>query len=101
MPSMSKNSPAQQGGMRSKSVTFPVDPASIMGEQKQPQAGDKPPEDPEAVLARAGTEAEGTSAGAQESALEDEDWDEGQVGRRVHDVLLRGESDHATRRAHG
>jgi hypothetical protein len=92
MPAMSKNSPAGQGGMRSKSVTFPVDPVSVMGEEQQAQAGDKPPEDPEAVLAREGSEAEGTSAGAQESALEEEAWDEEETGRGVHDVIMRGET---------
>lgn len=91
MPPLSKNSPAKNDGMRSKSVTFPVDPASIMGERRVLQPGDKPPEDPEAVLAREGSEAEGTSAGAQESALEEEEWDEIDNGGRMNDVIMRGQ----------
>ena len=92
MPPLSKNGLNGRMGMRSKSVTFPVDPASVMGQDEPPQAGDRPPEDPEAVLAREGSEAEGTSAGAQESALEEEDWEEEASGRTVNGVLMRGQS---------
>lgn len=74
---------------RSKSVTFPVDPVNREDEETELELGNKPPANPGEVLARAGEDAEGTSAGAQEAALNDDEWDEDEE-IRLGDVILRG-----------
>lgn len=89
--------PIKQDNQRSKSVSFPVNPVSLVDGKSIPgsASGNRPPEDPDAVLARQGEDAEGTSAGAQETALddlaeEDEDDDEDEKGLEVGDAVLRG-----------
>jgi hypothetical protein len=51
--------------------------------------GNKPPADPDDVLAREGEEAAGTSAGAQEAALEDDEWDQ-EDAVELGGVVMRG-----------
>ncbi|KAL7420775.1 hypothetical protein Q5752_004727 [Cryptotrichosporon argae] len=68
---------------RPKTVQFPVDPVHTAADPDGPRRGNKPPAEPEAVLAREGEDAAGTSAGAVEDALEEEEEEEfGQVVMR-------------------
>jgi hypothetical protein len=83
----------RERGQRSKSVSFPFDPVQAMDvavAHQPPRQGDKPPKDPEAVLARDGDEAQGTSAGAQEATLREDEWDDEEDPTAVS-VLKRGE----------
>ena len=79
---------------RSKSVSFPMDPVDLVDGEIVPldAAGDKPPLNPESVLAREGDQAQGTSAGAQAAALDEVDEDSDEVALRTGDVQLRGGS---------
>jgi hypothetical protein len=78
---------------KSKTVQFPLDLEEHEvgdGEERRPRRGNKKPADPEDVLAREGDEVEGTSAGAVEATMADEDDDEDGVPL-PGDVLMRGE----------
>ena len=77
---------AQEQG-RAKTVQFPVDLNDAPGVmRRQIRKGNKAPADPGDVLAREGEEAEGTSAGAVEDALHDEE----EEGFEPGSVMLRG-----------
>lgn len=81
--------------LRSKSVSFPFDPVQAMDAavaHQPPRQGDRPPKDPEAVLAREGDDAQGTSAGAQEATLREDEWDDEEEDLTPVSVLKRGES---------
>ena len=83
---------------KSKSVQFPVDPVQYIendgngqdGAGKVTSSGDDTPADPEQVLSREGSEAAGTSAGAVDRALEEEDEDIDEL-IKPGDVVMRGE----------
>ncbi|KAK8858607.1 hypothetical protein IAR55_002836 [Kwoniella newhampshirensis] len=83
---------------KSKTVQFPMDHVEVMSDENltgegqpkesQKRKGNKAPVDPDAVLSREGDEAAGTSAGAAEQAMEEEDgeWEE---EKRPGEVILR------------
>jgi hypothetical protein len=84
----------RERGIRSKSVSFPFDPVQAMDAavaHQPPRQGDKPPKDPETVLAREGDAAQGTSAGAQEETLREDEWDDDEEDLTPVSVLRRGE----------
>lgn len=85
VPMRSKVNPS-----RSKSVSFPVELVHTVDGEARLSQGNKPPADPDDVLAREGQEAEGTSAGAQEAALNEDLWDDEEVVE-PGDVILRGD----------
>ena len=85
--------PNGPGGIsKSKSVQFPLDPVDHLanGTSEPLRKGNKAPADPGRVLAREGDQVEGTSAGAAESAMGDEDDDEDFVPGQI---IMRGEPD--------
>ena len=76
---------------KAKTVHFPVGSprtTPLVGTRYEPpRKGNKAPADPEAVLARAGDDAVGTSAGAAEEAMEDDDEEEDLM---PGEVIMRG-----------
>ncbi|KAK4686458.1 hypothetical protein P7C73_g3664, partial [Tremellales sp. Uapishka_1] len=77
---------------RSKTVQFPMDPVQdteTEGEAR-PRKGNKQPVNPEDVLAREGDDAAGTSAGAVEDMMEDEQEEDDEGDILPGDVIMRG-----------
>lgn len=86
------NAAADAQQSRAKTVQFPVDMDDAPGVmRKQVRKGNKQPARPSEVLAREGEEAEGTSAGAVEEAMADEEEEEEGM-LRPGSVIMRGES---------
>ncbi|WVQ73104.1 hypothetical protein IAR50_002668 [Cryptococcus sp. DSM 104548] len=75
----------REGQHKAKTVQFPADHASVM--PSLTRDGDGGPARPEDVLEREGAGAEGTSAGAVEDALGDNEWLP--EDRKVGEVILR------------
>ena len=78
---------------RAKTVHFPPRRVSAVQSEdgEAPRKGNKQPASPEAVLAREGGDASGTSAGAAERAMENEDSEE-EEEVLPGEVLMRGKS---------
>ncbi|TYJ58455.1 hypothetical protein B9479_000662 [Cryptococcus floricola] len=75
----------REGQQKAKTVQFPADYASVM--PSLARSGDSEPAKPEHVLEREGAEAEGTSAGAVEEVLGENEWLPEE--RKVGEVILR------------
>ncbi len=81
---------------RAKTVHFPVGSpeyiAAHENDEEPLRRGNKAPADPEAVLAREGNDAAGTSAGAAEEAMDnDQDNEEQEEDILPGEVIMRGE----------
>lgn len=86
----SSNRRSAAGKGRSKSVQFPMDPVQSPTVPYTESRGDEEPVDPQEVLSRRGEEAEGTSHGAVEEAIGEDEVEEEEFVP-IGQVIMRGE----------
>jgi hypothetical protein len=88
--------------IKAKTVQFPIDlvqPGESSSDRESPRKGNKKPVDPGEVLSREGEEVAGTSAGAVEDALEENESDDDDVPLPGA-VIMRGKSTFLQSRHH-
>ncbi len=94
--SVSKGGGIDGNKVRAKTVHFPVGSPrdfsqALSYNNEQPRKGNKAPADPEAVLARGGSDAAGTSAGAADEAIIHDSSEEDEEDVLPGEVIMRGE----------